>query len=448
MLFLKRWLETQEIAPVVDTTSENGHRLLVSHIGSSGFIETSNAEGLPLAGEVMLKQVLMRYPLPMTVAMCEGDVRGWTPDSEERDALRFQEIARSIYALPQIEAASESMSRPTDWTKEAFSPGPLNPDLPDTRRSVEREIGGSLSYIHQQLLPANKTMALMLWPQDSAPSALAVAFSRKMGVENFQSMPRTSLPGRTPAPSAIAWGSNAGFQTSLINPRQRPTLDAAALIADMQRTNSGQWMAPAQVALTFEDALSEISLREVHKLLDWCTVQPLRPITAGNYARVVRDAAQTQILQVESGHWIIVNEGHARTLRLPATAGLPDLKRSHGIGGYTVRGDQLYIHTLGRNRTELVMKAQPTLSHLHLIKASAKVEFMEAGERRALLEVADWRPVAMTFAGLQPGGLCMMSSNGSTEYLSADNAGRIEFTAPGRALIQLQVMPSNHAAMR
>jgi hypothetical protein len=449
MLFLEQWLAGQEIAPVMDVSSQNGHRLLVSHISGAGFMDTSNMAGLALGGEAMLKEVLERCSLPVTVALCEGDVRGWTPAGEKRDALRYQETARAIFALSHVEAASESFSRPLHWASDHFVPGPLNPGVPDPRRSMEREIGGSLAYIHQELLPPNKSVALMLWPQDAVPGTAAVAFARKMGVENFQSMTGTLLPGRTAPTGPVCWGEGTALRTSMVSPRRGKILDAAAAIAEIQRTTEGNWMAPAQVALTFEDALNQDSLQQVKQLLEWCAAQPLRAITAGAYARIVRDAAQTRIMHRAAGHWIIVNEGHARTLRLPASAGVPDLKRSHGISGYTVRGSQLYVHTLGRRRTELVMQSsQPTLSHLHLIKSSAKVEFMEAGERRALLEVFDWRPVAMTFAGLQPGSLCMVNANGGAEYVFADNAGRIEFTVPSCSLVQLKMMPSNHAAMR
>lgn len=449
VLFLEQWLAGQEAAPVVDVSCQNGHRLLVNRIGGAGFIENSSAAGLPLGGEAMLKEILTQYALPFTVAVCEGDVRGWTPEGEKRDALRYQEAARAIYALPQVEAASESLSRPIDWASDHFTAGPLNQAVTDNRRSMEREIGGSLAYIHQDLLPPNKSVEMMLWPQGSIPTAAAAAFAKKMGVENLECVPASVVPGRVAPAGVSSWGAGADLRPALVNPRAGAALDAAAAIAEIQRTSAAaQWMGPAQVALTFEDVLSESSVREVKKLLDWCAAQPLQAITAGAYAGMVRDAAETRILRVSAGHWIVVNEGDARTLRLPVSAGVPDLKRSSGISGYTVRGDQLYVHTLGRRRTELVMEGQPSRSQLHLVQASSKVEFMEAGERRALLEVSDWRPVALTFAGLQPGSLCMMNANGDAEYLSADSAGRIQFTVPSRSMVQLKLMPATHAAMR
>ncbi len=127
---------------------------------------------------------------------------------------------------------------------------------------------------------------------------------------------------------------------------------------------------------------------------------------------------------------------------------MPDLHSCTGVAGYLVRGDQLYVHTLGLRRTELVLKPLATPGHLRLADASATVHYMESGTTRALLQVAHCRPVEMTFAGMTPGTICQMIANGQPEYLMADTAGRIEFTVPGEATVQLKLLPAYHAAMR
>ncbi|MDZ4287657.1 MAG: hypothetical protein U0984_06855 [Prosthecobacter sp.] len=446
--FLEQWLGGKNESPVMDVTSQNGSRLMVSQIASEGFTEVSSTKGLPLAAEAMLERVLKRYGMPFTVALCEGDVRGWTPASEARDALRYLEAARSIMALPQVEAASASLSRPNNWDAKAFAPGPLDTGAAETRFSMEREIGGSMAYIHRQLLPQGKSVAMMLWPQGAAPSTAAIIFARKMGVESLECFPSPLLPGRLNPAAPISWGSGAEFKTSILNPRQGRGLDAAAIIADAQRTGTGCWQAPVQVALSFADTLNDRSLREVEKLLDWCATQPLHALTAAEYTHIVADAARTRILEVAPRHWIIVNQGRARTLRLPAAAGVPDMTLSTGISGYSVQGGQVYVHTLGRRRTELVMQAQPKPGHLRFTAGSGRLEFMEAGSRRVVFQVADWRPVKVTFAGLQPGATCVLRANGGLEHVTADAKGALEFTVPSQAVVQLQQIPSNHAALR
>jgi hypothetical protein len=38
------------------------------------------------------------------------------------------------------------------------------------RHDMEREIAGSMSYIHRRLLPLGKEVNLMLWPENAPPS--------------------------------------------------------------------------------------------------------------------------------------------------------------------------------------------------------------------------------------------------------------------------------------
>ena len=77
MAFLEQWLAGQVVAPVADTTSQDGQRLLVSQITAEGFAQKAGLPGLPMAAEAMRDQVLKRYKLPFSVALCEGDLRGF-----------------------------------------------------------------------------------------------------------------------------------------------------------------------------------------------------------------------------------------------------------------------------------------------------------------------------------------------------------------------------------
>ncbi len=448
--FLERFLAAQAVTPVVDTTSLDGQRMLITHIAADGFADTSDQPGLPVAAEVMLEKVIDKYSLPMTVAICEGDLRGWTPGQDPRQATRLQQAARAIFALPSVEAASGGLSRPTSWEGRKPVGGTLNSSAKNTPLILEREVAGSLAFSHHQLLNQERRMGLMSWPQDSFPSKEAVAFSRDMGVENLILQTQTTLAGRTPALFPRSWGIGTQFSTVMTrSPLAQGTPEVEAFISEAQRTGQNRWLSPVQLSLSFQDAVRSSSLRQIERLLDWCASQPLQAVTAGHYARIMRDAARTRIFQTGSSRWIIVNEGYARTLRLPVTAGVPDLSRCTGVSGFVRQGDQLYIHTLGLRRTELVMRSEPEPDYLRLTTSSASVRYLEAGSRRALLQVAHTRPVEFAFEGMKPGTMCQMLANGLPEYHMADTKGRIEFIVPGQSTVQLRILPeSPKAAMR
>lgn len=450
--FLTEWLRPEQVAPVADTTTLNGRRILITHVSGDGFADVANAPGLPTAAEQMRDRILKRYSMPVTVAVCESDIRARSAGLDPRDAMRYEAIARSIFALPQVEAASNSFSRPAQWPVNESAARPLSsPETDSGKGGIEREIAGSLSYLHLNLLPPGKRAALMLWPAASQPSEQAVRFSRRMGVENMAvAWPSaTLLTGGAQSLMPHIWNSGESAQTIASTPARRAgRLDAQAMIEAFEVSDSPRRLSPVHVPLSFQDGRDECSLAAVEQVFDWCSVRSLHGISASGYARMVRDAEQTRVLQAGPSHWVIINGGQARTLRLPASAGVPDMPHCRGVAGFSEHAGHLYIHTLGSGRVDLVLKNRAERLQLRLAEASSTVQFHNLTAGRALMQVADYRPVELQFAGIQPGATCMVSANGQPVSAMADAKGRVDFTVPPQSVIQLQVMPIDYAAMR
>lgn len=445
LLFLERWLGGQAVAPVMDTTSLDGHRLLVTQVLSDGFATASDQPGLPIAAEVMEEKVLARYALPVTVAVNEADVRGWTPGLNPRMASRLEHAARQIFNLGNVEPASAGLSRPVSWTGAQPEGGVLNAGAGVQSPGMEREIAGSLAYLHRNLLPKGRAMSAMSWPVGTVPSAEASAFVQKMKVESLVTRRAPSLLAGAAPLQPRNW--RIGRQ-GVVMLQDAGLRQSEEVIATMQRGGLARWTEPAQVSLRFQDVVRSQDLQQVERILDWCSNQPFHAVSAGQYARLVRDAAETRIFQTGPGRWILVNQGSARTVRLPASAGVPDLAQCRGVAGFIRHGGQIYIHTLGLRRTELVMRAEPQRDYLRLASATADVRYLEAAGSRASFQVLHTRPVELCFDGMMPGTICQMLTNGQPDYLMADTQGRIEFSVPSQATIQLRILPSHTAAMR
>lgn len=443
--FLERWLGGHAVAPVMDTTSLDGHRLLVTQVLSEGFASASDQPGLPVAAEVMQEKVLARYGLPVTVAVNEADVRGWTPGLNPRASSRLQHAAREIFSLGNVDPASAGLSRPVSWSGEQPEGGELNAGADVKTPGMEREIAGALAYLHRNLLPRGRAMGAVSWPAGSVPSVEAAAFAQKMKVESLVTRRAPSLlTGAVPLqPRNWRIGRQSAVMLHDAGARQ-----ADEAVAAIQRGGLGRWTEPAQVSLRFQDVVRGQDLKQVERLLDWCSSQAFHAISASQYARLVRDAAETRIFQTGPGRWILVNQGCARTVRLPASAGVPDLALCRGVAGFIRHGGQVYIHTLGLRRTELVMRAEPQRDYLRLASATADVRYLEAAGSRASFQVLHTRPVELCFDGMMPGTICQMLTNGMPDYLMADTQGRIEFSVPSQATIQLRILPSHTAAMR
>ncbi|MFN0080219.1 MAG: hypothetical protein ACKVY0_27450 [Prosthecobacter sp.] len=398
--FLEQCLGADHGAPVPDTTTREGRRIFYSHIDSTGFSEPSTLPGFPLCSEVMRDRILNRYLLPVTVAVCEADLRCWLPGQQAVDAPPLEHVARSIFEIPQIQAASNSFSRPSQWTAGIDITSKLNERAKSARHDMEREIAGSMNYIHRRLLPLGKDVNLMLWPDNAAPTPEALRFCRTMNVEQL--------------PSAS---------------------DSAPAASDSIR------MAPLAVRCRFADVRTEQGVAALEKTFDACAGEPLHAMTAATYAASVRDARRTRILSAGDNRWIILNAGASRTLRLAASAGVPDMAQCQGVSGYTVHQGQIYIHTMGRARTELVLTKTKPSQHLHLAESSTTVEFMELSSRRATFQVRDLRPVEIVLGGFEPRGQCAYLENGRPYSANADANGVVHLELACRATVSLQSLP-------
>ncbi|OYW77607.1 MAG: hypothetical protein B7Z37_03390 [Verrucomicrobia bacterium 12-59-8] len=411
--FLAQWLGADYNLPVPDTTTRTGRRVFYSHIDSTGFSTPSTLPGFPLCSEVMRDRILDRFLLPVTVSVCEAEMRAWFPGQQAGEAARLEHVARSIFEMLQVQAASSSLSRPAQWTAGIDITSKLNDRAKTTRRDMEREIAGSMSYIHRRLLPLGKEVSLMLWPANATPTSEALRYCRAMNVEN---LPTTSSVD----PSAAA----AAFPNSIR-------------------------LEPFALRCSFADVRTEAGIASLEKKFDACAGEPLHAMTAAAYAASVRDSRHTRILRAAANHWIIMNAGDCRTLRLPVTAGRPDMARCQGVSGYTVHQGQLYIHTMGRARTELVLTKDKPTQHIHLAECSTAVSFFELTSRRATFQVCDLRPVEIVLGGFEPRGQCAYLENGRPYTANADVNGIVHLEVACRSTVSLQSLPpATHAAMR
>ena len=411
--FLTQWLGTDRSFPVPDTTTRTGRRVFYSHIDSTGFSTPSTLPGFPLCSEVMRDRILGRNLLPVTVSVCEAEMRAWLPGQKSEQAERLEHVARSIFEMLQVQAASNSLSRPTRWTAGIDITSKLNDRAKTTRHDMEREIAGSMSYIHRRLLPLGKHVSLMLWPASASPSPEALDYCRALKIE--------SLPA-----------------TSSFDPITSPSDSRTPLR-----------MEPLALRCSFADVRTSAGVASLEKTFAACAAEPLHAMTAAAYAATLRDAQYTRILRAAADHWIILNAGDCRTLRMPATAGLPDMARCQGVSGYKVHQGQLYVHTLGCARTELVLTKNKPAQHIHLAECSTAVSFFELTAGRATFQVCDLRPVEIVLGGFEPRGQCAYLENGRPYTAIADAQGIVHFEVACRSTVSLQSLPpATHAAMR
>jgi polysaccharide biosynthesis protein PelA len=401
--FLTRALALPAL-PVPDPTTDSGRRLLLVHIDGDGFPSAAERPGAPVAGQVMLDEVLARYPLPHTVSVIEGEVgkRGLYPER----AAALESIARGIFALPHVEIASHSLSHPFRWQHRAPAAGQRDYsytlDLPAYSYDVREEVRGSSSYIDKVLAPEGKRTRVFLWTGDCNPDEGALEHAEQAGLLNMNGgstlITRADPTLTSVAPLGIPRGryfqvyapnQNENVYTSLWQGRY---YGYARVIETFELTETPRRLKPVNIYYHIYSANKTASLVALHKVYAWALAQPLHPVHASEYIRRVLDFNRVVVARTADG-WRVRGLDTLRTLRAPRSFGYPQ----GDIAGYAVHGDEIYIHLLG---------------------PSAEVRFSQTPDARPLLQDSNARIVGF-------------ERQGRTTHVSLEGHMPIEFSLHG-----------------
>lgn len=466
--FLAAWLGAKGVFPVPDVTTRDGRRIFYSHIDGDGFASQAEFKGHPICAEIIRDRILKAFPLPVTVSVVEADIRAQVEGLKTEDAPKFASVAREILALPNIRTASHSYSHPYIWEPKDANPGiydelnlALKPEASYPKIDIDREVVGSVEFINRELAPKDKPVELFFWPGNCRPGPHAIDLVNKLGIENLNggnTIISRLYPGIAGiAPKCMWWDGmlqiHASNQNEFMyaNGFNGPFFGGFAKVIDtFERTGTPRRLKPVNVYYHFYSATYLSSLRALEKICHWCMEQPLHPMTTLDYAKMVRDSLQTRIHDVGPRHWIIANSGLQRTFRLPAYLGKPDLSQCAGVSGWTITGDQLYVHTLGQPLTELVLvdadaKTPPAI---FLTESSRELKFDELTALKADFSSEDLRDGEVVFGGLPPNGVCEVTINGKFTRPTADPSGRLTLSLPTKAQVSLDATRSRYADFR
>ncbi len=456
-VFLEKALgRTASSFPAPDPTTRDGLRVFYSHIDGDGFPIPSGAGRGKICGEVILERILKRYPYPVTVSVIEADTRAHQAHQLEKDRPYLEALAREIFALPQVEAASHSYSHPYIW----FEGDPdydnlyetpnlvLKPEANYPKIDLRREIEGSVNYINEELLTGGKRVEVMLWSGNCRPPAEALRICREIGVENMNGG-YTVISNRQPgvagvAPRCIPWEDEEGVELQIFASNQNEFVYTndwrgpfyggfSQVIETFQQTENPRRLKPANIYYHFYSAATLGAQRALERVYEWCLAQNLHALTAGQFAKIKRDCYGVRILSDGPGNYLILGGGQLRTFRVPEGAGLPDIAASEGVTGFNVHAGQTYIHTDGRSLVRLVMAdaGRGEAAHLHLISSTAEIDFHRFGADFAEFTVRDVRPAEVRFGGLVPSSeYTLASGDAAPEKLQSGADGTLDLLLP------------------
>ena len=417
--FLRKALRLEEF-PAADATTENGTRLLLSHIDADGFESRVERPGGPLAVTELRERILKRYRIPTTYSVITSTLGDGGQNQQQ--APKLQAEAREVFKLPWIEAGSHTFSHPYYWQdsdsmrkefKEKYLP------IPGYTFSLTTEIPGSVRFMEQQLLPPGKKVRLIQWTGNCVPDAAALELCYKSGIGNINGgdtlMTETSRSLTMVAPLGV--GKDGWFQVFAPNQNENvytndwrgPFYGYRRVIETFRLTDSPRRLKPINIYYHTYSVTKEASRRALEDVYDWVLAQKPHAIFTSDYVNKVLDFNRTVVARSGNG-WLVRNSGDLRQLRLPISAGYPDLAASRGVIGFSDHNDQRYIHLAPGGEAVLKMTTVPP-QYPWLAAATAGVDRFERTATGIKLLVTARSDGYLRFGGAAG---CRLMSGGKT----------------------------------
>ncbi|HEV7799759.1 MAG TPA: bifunctional glycoside hydrolase 114/ polysaccharide deacetylase family protein [Burkholderiales bacterium] len=460
MEFFRRALALPSM-PVPDVTTENGRRLMMVHVDGDGFVNRAERAGTPYSGEVLLNDVLKKYRIPHSVSIIQGEIGPTGLYPKESPAL--EDVARRIFALPNVEIASHTFSHPFRWAPEEndVDPEAYHLNIPGYAFSLKAEIDGSLEYINSRLAPEGKKAEMIFWPGDANPGEAALARVAADHALNLNGGDTTITRRNRTLTRVAAVGLQKGpyFQVyaPITNENQYtnlwtgPFYGFQRVIETFELTERPYRLKPIDIYYHFYSASKHASLQALENVYDWALRQPVMNVYASEYARKVLDFNHLVVARSPEG-WLVRGGGALRELRVPAALGMPDISQSVGISGFEDHGDDRYVHMAGSDA--LLRTGSQEASQPYLVEANGRLSAWHRDGAESGFDLSAYVPLHFSMANVAG---CSVQGNGKplsgtavggiTSYdLKTDRTERISISCSPAAKRSNADVPAHAAA--
>lgn len=443
--FYQRAIGRGQWLPVPDVTTENGRRLLLTHIDGDGFASRAEIPGTPFAAEIMYRDFIKRYKIPHTVSVIEGETgsEGLYPDLSPT----LEGIARQIFKLDHVELASHSYSHPFFWhsvVASAASGQPIdnveNPQylaIPGYQFDLQRDIVGSVNYINERLAPAGKKTGVFLWTGDCVPPPAALQTAYEAGLLNMNAGD-TTISREHPTLTMVAPMSirkDGWLQVMAPNQNENvytnnwtgPFYGFDRVIETFELTNAPRRLKPINIYYHTYSASKHSAIAALHRVYRYAMRQAVNPVYSSEYIRKVHDFEGFGLAReigrpADEPAWHLRGTGQLRTVRVPdAVADRIDWQQSQGIAGRKSGVDGTYLHLSGAS-ARLVLAAEPQQVPPHVIAANGRVDNFQPTSTGMTFSFTSHVTGRLTLA--HPKGCTVRAANRTLKALRAPKRGK------------------------
>ena len=366
---------------VPDTTTENGNRLLFTHIDGDGIMNYVESNPELFSGDMILEKILKKYKIPHSVSIIGSEVasNGLFPKLSKK----LIKLVKKIYALDNVEAATHTFTHPFIWNKI------INGTLVEEYRlkpkgytfSLYDELDGSLDYINRKFLPKRKAKTVF-WSGDCSPREDILKYVYEHNILNING-------GYTVVSNASPWLTNVsplglergdyyqvytGAQNENVytNDWLGPFWGFKKVVQTFKLTNSPKRLKPIDVYYHLYSGSKTASINALKYIFDWAIKQEVMPIYTSAYIPKVLDYF-TLSMANEGDKWLFDGMVNLKTLRDENESSRVDLNKSKTVLGVKQFENHTYIALDTKNEHIIDMQGNKNQVGSYLIASNAKV---------------------------------------------------------------------------
>ncbi|MBE0497754.1 MAG: endo alpha-1,4 polygalactosaminidase [Campylobacterales bacterium] len=373
-----------ESLPVPDPTTQNGRRLLFSHIDGDASMNRAQWDSRQYSIGVTYDNILKKYTIPQSVSIVAAET------SEEgiypKDSAALEAIAKKIYALEHVEAATHTYSHPFFWKeiKDDDLDEAYRLKVPGYDFSIDKEIRGSLAYINSQLLPDGKKKAdTVYWTGDCMPTEEVLAYTYKQGLLNINGGETTITNDKPWLFYVHPYGLKRGEYYQIYTGAQNenvytnnftgPFWGYKKVIQTFKLTESPRRLKPINIYYHFYSASKTASLKALQDVFEWALDQESMPIFTSEYIPKVMEFYDVSMRQDENS-WHFEGMKALKTLRLDGSLPAVSFKDSKAVLGQKVKDEVRYIHlNTAVDSIDLVLNEEAEADENYIIDTNAEV---------------------------------------------------------------------------
>ena len=367
---------------VPDVTTENGKRLLFSHVDGDGIMNRVEGDFGYYSGDVILNDILKVYKIPHSVSVIGAEIspQGLYP----KISNELLAISREMYSLENVEPATHTFTHPFFWNKiqngnldEKYRLKPKNYEF-----SLEKELSKTLEYINQELHPKREAKEVF-WSGDCAPQIDALEYVYKHNILNINGGD-TIITKTTPwlsgiAPLGIQRGpylqiyTGAQNENVFTNDWLGPFWGFKRVTQTFALTNSPRRFKPIDIYYHLYSGSKQASLKALKYVFDWAVKQDVMPIFTSEYIPKVMDY-YTASMAEENNEWLITGLHDLKTIRIEKKDVSVDFENSPFVIGLKHFENHTYVSLVENKEQFISLESDSKQNDInYLISANAKV---------------------------------------------------------------------------